>query len=166
MNSTEGPISCSSSSSTSSSCVPSPISPMPVLFTPRQLSDAYKLRKVICELVDTERTYVKVSIFCCVFQACCSAILMLDLSMIKHFCFSPECSHRINISAHENRFWLVRAALKPNMKKSVSLQDLNILIERYLNPLQKESFLSQDEVKQYFMNVNYYYKNSFLYVYE
>uniref|UniRef100_A0A4W4DNJ4 TIAM Rac1 associated GEF 1b n=1 Tax=Electrophorus electricus TaxID=8005 RepID=A0A4W4DNJ4_ELEEL len=29
--------------------------------TPRQLSDADKLRKVICELVETERTYVKVS---------------------------------------------------------------------------------------------------------
>ncbi|XP_051766868.1 rho guanine nucleotide exchange factor TIAM1 isoform X2 [Ctenopharyngodon idella] len=92
MNSTEGPISCSSSSSTSSSssCVPSPISPMPVLFTPRQLSDAYKLRKVISELVDTERTYVK---------------------------------------------------------------DLNILIERYLNPLQKESFLSQDELDVLFGNL-------------
>lgn len=34
------------------------------LLTPsRQLSDAEKLRKVILELVDTERTYVKVSIF-------------------------------------------------------------------------------------------------------
>lgn len=44
-----------------SECVsssPSPDSPFP---TPRQLSDADKLRKVICELVETERTYVKVS---------------------------------------------------------------------------------------------------------
>ncbi|KAG1928466.1 T-lymphoma invasion and metastasis-inducing protein [Pimephales promelas] len=93
MNSTEGPVFCSSSSSTSSSpssCVPSPITPMPVLFTPRQLSDAYKLRKVISELVDTERTYVK---------------------------------------------------------------DLNILIERYLNPLQKQSFLSQDELDVLFGNL-------------
>ncbi|CAM4730036.1 unnamed protein product [Leuciscus chuanchicus] len=93
MNSTEGPVFCSSSSSTSStssSCVPSPISTMPVLFTPRQLSDAYKLRKVISELVDTERTYVK---------------------------------------------------------------DLNILIERYLNPLQKQSFLSQDELDVLFGNL-------------
>uniref|UniRef100_A0A671PAH4 T-lymphoma invasion and metastasis-inducing protein 1-like n=2 Tax=Sinocyclocheilus anshuiensis TaxID=1608454 RepID=A0A671PAH4_9TELE len=79
MNSTEGPISCSS-----------PISPLPVPFTPRQLSDADKLRKVISELVDTERTYVK---------------------------------------------------------------DLNILIERYLNPLQKESFLSQDELDVLFGNL-------------
>ncbi|XP_026129442.1 T-lymphoma invasion and metastasis-inducing protein 1-like isoform X1 [Carassius auratus] len=93
MNTTEGPVSCSSSSSgssSSSSCVPSPISPLPVLFTPRQLSDADKLRKVISELVDTERTYVK---------------------------------------------------------------DLNILIERYLNPLQKESFLSQDELDVLFGNL-------------
>ncbi|XP_016348945.1 T-lymphoma invasion and metastasis-inducing protein 1-like isoform X2 [Sinocyclocheilus anshuiensis] len=93
MNSTKGPVSCSSSSSTSSfssSCVPSPISPLPVLFTPRQLSDADKLRKIISELVDTERTYVK---------------------------------------------------------------DLNILIERYLNPLQKESILSQDELDVLFGNL-------------
>uniref|UniRef100_A0A9J7ZBN3 TIAM Rac1 associated GEF 1 n=1 Tax=Cyprinus carpio carpio TaxID=630221 RepID=A0A9J7ZBN3_CYPCA len=61
-----------------------------VLFTPRQLSDADKLRKVISELVDTERTYVK---------------------------------------------------------------DLNILIERYLNPLQKERFLSQDELDVLFGNL-------------
>ncbi len=67
MNPTEGPVSCSSSSSTSSFSS-SPISPLPVLFTPRQLSDADKLRKVISELVDTERTYVKVSI-CCAFKA-------------------------------------------------------------------------------------------------
>ncbi|XP_051973371.1 rho guanine nucleotide exchange factor TIAM1-like [Xyrauchen texanus] len=93
INSTEGPVSCCSSSSTSSSpssCAPSPIVPLPVLFTPRQLSDADKLRKVISELVDTERTYVK---------------------------------------------------------------DLNFLIERYLNPLQKESFLSQDELDVLFGNL-------------
>ncbi|TRY83145.1 hypothetical protein DNTS_020657 [Danionella cerebrum] len=93
MSSSEGPVSFSSSSSTSSSsssCVPSPISPLPGLFTPRQLSDADKLRKVISELVDTERTYVK---------------------------------------------------------------DLNILIERYLNPLQKESFLSQEELDVLFGNL-------------
>lgn len=41
---------------------PSPESPFPPPATPRQLSDADKLRKVICELVETERTYVKVSI--------------------------------------------------------------------------------------------------------
>lgn len=32
----------------------------PQLSTPRQLTDADKLRKVICELLETERTYVKV----------------------------------------------------------------------------------------------------------
>uniref|UniRef100_A0A8C1I9Z7 TIAM Rac1 associated GEF 1a n=1 Tax=Cyprinus carpio TaxID=7962 RepID=A0A8C1I9Z7_CYPCA len=79
MNPTEEPVSCSS-----------PISTLPVPFTPRQLSDADKLRKVISELVDTERTYVK---------------------------------------------------------------DLNILIERYLNPLQKESFLSQEELDVLFGNL-------------
>ncbi|XP_047660647.1 rho guanine nucleotide exchange factor TIAM1 isoform X2 [Tachysurus fulvidraco] len=80
----------SSSSSASSSCVPSPISPVPVPSTQRQLSDADKLRKVISELVDTERTYVK---------------------------------------------------------------DLHFLIERYLTPLQKEHFLSQDELDVLFGNL-------------
>lgn len=47
-----------------SECVsssPSPDSPFPPPAISRQLSDADKLRKVICELVETERTYVKVS---------------------------------------------------------------------------------------------------------
>lgn len=40
---------------------PSPQDAMgPQLATTRQLSDADKLRKVICELLETERTYVKV----------------------------------------------------------------------------------------------------------
>ncbi|XP_056139199.1 rho guanine nucleotide exchange factor TIAM1-like [Lampris incognitus] len=76
-----------------SECVsssPSPDSPFPPPVTPRQLSDADKLRKVICELVETERTYVK---------------------------------------------------------------DLNCLIGKYLTPLQKESFLTQDELDVLFGNL-------------
>ncbi|XP_067363154.1 rho guanine nucleotide exchange factor TIAM1 isoform X2 [Channa argus] len=76
-----------------SECVsssPSPESPFPPLATPRQLSDVDKLRKVICELVETERTYVK---------------------------------------------------------------DLNCLIGRYLTPLQKETFLTQDELDVLFGNL-------------
>uniref|UniRef100_A0AAY4DD54 TIAM Rac1 associated GEF 1 n=1 Tax=Denticeps clupeoides TaxID=299321 RepID=A0AAY4DD54_9TELE len=69
---------------------PPPISPLPPPTTPRQLSDADRLRKVIDELVETERTYVK---------------------------------------------------------------DLNILIDRYLTPLQKESFLTQDELDVLFGNL-------------
>ncbi|KAJ3591359.1 hypothetical protein NHX12_009304, partial [Muraenolepis orangiensis] len=70
----------------------SPLSPVsPPASAPRlQLSDADKLRKVICELVETERTYVK---------------------------------------------------------------DLNSLIGRYLTPLQKESFLTQDELDVLFGNL-------------
>ncbi|XP_022537150.2 rho guanine nucleotide exchange factor TIAM1 isoform X1 [Astyanax mexicanus] len=90
MNPVEALPSSSSSSSSSSSCIPSPISPVPAPATQRQLSDADKLRKVISELVDTERTYVK---------------------------------------------------------------DLNCLIERYLTPLQKEHFLSQDELDVLFGNL-------------
>ncbi|XP_034556948.1 T-lymphoma invasion and metastasis-inducing protein 1-like [Notolabrus celidotus] len=76
-----------------SECVsssPSPDSPFPPPATQRQLSDADKLRKVICELVETERTYVK---------------------------------------------------------------DLNCLIGRYLTPLQKETFLTQDELDVLFGNL-------------
>ncbi|KAJ0063550.1 hypothetical protein NL108_003864 [Boleophthalmus pectinirostris] len=77
------PTECLSSS-------PSPDSPYPPPTPPRQLSDADKLRKVIGELVETERTYVK---------------------------------------------------------------DLNCLIGRYLTPLQKESFLTQDELDVLFGNL-------------
>ncbi|TNN75099.1 T-lymphoma invasion and metastasis-inducing protein 1 [Liparis tanakae] len=77
------PTECVSSS-------PSPDSPFPPPATLRQLSDADKLRKVICELVETERTYVK---------------------------------------------------------------DLNWLIGRYLTPLQKETFLTQDELDVLFGNL-------------
>nr|XP_060626422.1 rho guanine nucleotide exchange factor TIAM1 [Anolis sagrei ordinatus]XP_060626423.1 rho guanine nucleotide exchange factor TIAM1 [Anolis sagrei ordinatus]XP_060626424.1 rho guanine nucleotide exchange factor TIAM1 [Anolis sagrei ordinatus]XP_060626425.1 rho guanine nucleotide exchange factor TIAM1 [Anolis sagrei ordinatus]XP_060626426.1 rho guanine nucleotide exchange factor TIAM1 [Anolis sagrei ordinatus]XP_060626427.1 rho guanine nucleotide exchange factor TIAM1 [Anolis sagrei ordinatus] len=58
--------------------------------TMRQLTDADKLRKVICELLETERTYVK---------------------------------------------------------------DLNCLMERYLKPLQKETFLTQEELDVLFGNL-------------
>ncbi|KAM8835008.1 rho guanine nucleotide exchange factor TIAM1 [Synchiropus picturatus] len=63
MGSLERPMtSSSSSSSSSSSLTPSPVSALPPSSggaTPRQLSHADKLRKVISELVQTEETYVK-----------------------------------------------------------------------------------------------------------
>ncbi|XP_075887764.1 rho guanine nucleotide exchange factor TIAM1-like isoform X2 [Nelusetta ayraudi] len=61
MNPLECPMS-SSSSSSSSSLSPSPVSALPpttAAATQRQLSHADKLRKVISELVETEKTYVK-----------------------------------------------------------------------------------------------------------
>ncbi|XP_056267365.1 rho guanine nucleotide exchange factor TIAM1-like isoform X2 [Pseudoliparis swirei] len=92
MNPPECPMS-SSSSSSSSSLPPSPVSaltPAAGVAAQRQLSHADKLRKVINELVETERTYVK---------------------------------------------------------------DLSCLIECYLTPLQKERFLSQDELDVLFGNL-------------
>ncbi|XP_061608217.1 rho guanine nucleotide exchange factor TIAM1-like isoform X2 [Phyllopteryx taeniolatus] len=83
-------LSSSSSSSSSTSLSPSPVSALPPSCTQRQLSHADKLRKVISELVDTEKTYVK---------------------------------------------------------------DLRCLIECYLTPLQKESFLTQDELDILFGNL-------------
>ncbi|XP_012693320.2 rho guanine nucleotide exchange factor TIAM1 [Clupea harengus] len=85
------PSECAASSSSSPS--PDALCPAPganASATARQLSDADKLRKVICELVETERTYVK---------------------------------------------------------------DLNCLIGRYLTPLQKETFLTQDELDVLFGNL-------------
>ncbi|XP_069746181.1 rho guanine nucleotide exchange factor TIAM1-like isoform X3 [Narcine bancroftii] len=67
-----------------------PLESLPLQLTSRQLTDADKLRKVICELVETEQTYVK---------------------------------------------------------------DLNCLLERYLKPLQKEIFLTQDELDVLFGNL-------------
>lgn len=90
------PLEChmsSSSSSSSSSLSPSPVSssaPIAGTTAQKQLSHADKLRKVINELVETEKTYVK---------------------------------------------------------------DLRFLIERYLKPLQKESFLTQDELDVLFGNL-------------
>ncbi|MEQ2282935.1 hypothetical protein AMECASPLE_005954, partial [Ameca splendens] len=92
LNPLECPMS-SSSSSSSSSLSPSPVSalaPAAGTATQRQLSHADKLRKVISELVETEKTYVK---------------------------------------------------------------DLHCLIEFYLKPLQKESFLTQDELDVLFGNL-------------
>ncbi|CAK6969114.1 rho guanine nucleotide exchange factor TIAM1-like [Scomber scombrus] len=92
MNPLECPMS-SSSSSSSSSLSPSPVSALPPTAgtaTQRQLSHTDKLRKVINELVETEKTYVK---------------------------------------------------------------DLRCLIECYLTPLQKESFLTQDELDVLFGNL-------------
>ncbi|XP_057676221.1 rho guanine nucleotide exchange factor TIAM1 [Corythoichthys intestinalis] len=84
-------VSSSSLSSSSSSLSPSPVSALPPFCAQRQLSHADKLRKVINELVDTEKTYVK---------------------------------------------------------------DLRCLIECYLTPLQKESFLTQDELDILFGNLD------------
>ncbi|XP_030602270.1 T-lymphoma invasion and metastasis-inducing protein 1-like [Archocentrus centrarchus] len=92
MNPLECPMS-SSSSSSSSSLSPSPVSALPptaAAATQKQLSHADKLRKVINELVETEKTYVK---------------------------------------------------------------DLSCLIECYLKPLRKESFLTQDELDVLFGNL-------------
>eukprot|EP00064_Thunnus_orientalis_P001261 superscaffoldBa00000085_g1263 len=64
MNPLECPMS-SSSSSSSSSLSPSPVSALPPTAgaaTQRQLSHADKLRKVINELVETEKTYVKLDV--------------------------------------------------------------------------------------------------------
>ncbi|KAH1001987.1 hypothetical protein HUJ04_005936 [Dendroctonus ponderosae] len=83
----------------------------PTSSTPsRQLSDAEKLRKVIMELVDTERTYVKVN-------------------------------------------QLSKSQLKFQSGTFGFLQHLNSLLENYLEPLKKETFLSGAEINAMFGNI-------------
>lgn len=93
MNPLECPTS-SSSSSSSSSLSPSPVSALPPTPGPaaqRQLSHADKLRKVINELVETERTYVKVSVLFnaadgTLSHADCSAVWPLFVSFMANKC--------------------------------------------------------------------------------
>uniref|UniRef100_A0A8C9F5P6 DH domain-containing protein n=1 Tax=Pavo cristatus TaxID=9049 RepID=A0A8C9F5P6_PAVCR len=59
----------------------------PQLATMRQLTDADKLRKVICELLETERTYVKVGNCDMLFQSIISTFLCkMCIKVIFHFC--------------------------------------------------------------------------------
>lgn len=127
MNALERPMS-SSSSSSSSSLSPSPVSALPPTPGPaaqRQLSHADKLRKVINELVETERTYVKVSVLSAVrAEGRARSLAFLHPSAIGSMRRPPLIEHR----------------------PCLCFQDLSCLIECYLTPLQKESFLTQDEV--------------------
>lgn len=61
----------------------------PQLATMRQLTDADKLRKVICELLETERTYVKVSCLHLSFplQSCISLFVHFNLNSMQWFIF-------------------------------------------------------------------------------
>lgn len=89
------------------------------LLTPsRQLSDAEKLRKVILELVDTERTYVKVRI-----------------------------CRRINLHILEQTINV------KDVNAHIILQHLNNLLENYLEPLKRETFLSNAEINALFGNI-------------
>lgn len=83
-----------------------------VLTPSRQLTDAEKLRKVILELVDTERAYVKV-------------IVAL-----------PSPNKQI-----------------ANEKQFLPRQHLNNLLENYLEPLKRETFLSNAEITALFGNI-------------
>lgn len=88
--------------------------------SPAHLSVCQRLRRVIEELVDTEKSYVKVS-----------AAVRLNNSQ-SHLCFLPDDSSGRHVLL--KRFCCV-------------CQDLVCLFDIYLTPLQKETFLSKDEVK-------------------
>lgn len=92
------PLDCESSS-------PSPDSPFPPTATLRQLSDADKLRKVICELVETERTYVKVSISR--LNHVNLDFFLIDLSfcvvLSLHITVSVLSAHDLLVSGHERK---------------------------------------------------------------
>uniref|UniRef100_A0A8C2HFN6 TIAM Rac1 associated GEF 1b n=1 Tax=Cyprinus carpio TaxID=7962 RepID=A0A8C2HFN6_CYPCA len=65
--------------------------------TPRQLSDADKLRKVICELVETERTYVKVSTCVCLCVCVCVCVCVFNQT------YSPVCLTYISLCPSSSR---------------------------------------------------------------
>lgn len=56
-----------------------------VLTPSRQLSDAEKLKKVICELIDTERTYVKVNLNTTIYKFYIFAFFYSNSSLSKLF---------------------------------------------------------------------------------
>lgn len=85
----------------------------------RQLSDAEKLKKVILELIETERTYVKVS--------------PASLDRRSRY-FTMECISR-------------------NVSSLARFQNLNNLLENYLEPLKRETFLSNAEINALFGNI-------------
>lgn len=66
----------------------------PQLSTMRQLTDADKLRKVICELLETERTYVKVrgcrvpspALLSCPLLCCFSSLSAGELALSSALC--------------------------------------------------------------------------------
>ena len=94
-----------------------------------QLTDTEKLRKVITELIETERTYVKVIL---------SPDLDLDLSL--------------TILSAVNTFTLCCVLIK-----CVILQHLSYLMKTYLEPLKKETFLSNTEINALFGNIQEIY---------
>uniref|UniRef100_A0A3Q1B9W5 DH domain-containing protein n=1 Tax=Amphiprion ocellaris TaxID=80972 RepID=A0A3Q1B9W5_AMPOC len=77
------PVECVSSS-------PSPDSPFPPPATLRQLSDADKLRKVICELVETERTYIMKYLVCHKIRSFSTLLKCLFLQLDVLFGNLPE----------------------------------------------------------------------------
>lgn len=85
----------------------------------RQLSDAEKLKKVILELIETERTYVKVS-------ASRPSLTTPYDGTFCHLCSRSSRSH---------------------------FQNLNNLLENYLEPLKRETFLSNAEINALFGNI-------------
>lgn len=91
-----------------------------VMTPSRQLTDAEKLRKVILELVDTERAYVKVNSFFFLKQSAPSAHFLTE---------------------------------QFNLTYIYSIQHLNNMLEYYLEPLKRETFLSNAEITALFGNI-------------
>ncbi|XP_042906310.1 protein still life, isoform SIF type 1 isoform X4 [Parasteatoda tepidariorum] len=85
----------------------------------RQLTEAEKLRKVIMELLETEKTYVK---------HMSEVIEWYEDATQKNLCFL--CDGRLHHTEH-----------------------LNSLLEHYLEPMKKETFLSNSEVNALFGNI-------------
>lgn len=81
-----------------------------------ELSDAEKLRRIILELVDTEKNYLKVC-----------RITYISMNEFMH--------NTLNIVYNNDR---------PN--PNFVIQDVQTLLKRYLEPLRRENFLPAEEV--------------------
>lgn len=102
----------------------------PQATSPAHLSMCQHLCKVIQELVDTEKSYVKVSTAVLLLEVLQILILLLPQFVVLFFI--------LNLCPKQERVDLLF---------SLVLQDLVCLLDVYLTPLQKETFLTKDEVK-------------------
>lgn len=104
----------------------------PQATSPAHLSMCQHLCKVIQELVDTEKSYVKVSTAVLLLLASRRILLLLPPQFVVLLFFI------LNLCPKQERvdLWF-----------SLVLQDLVCLLDVYLTPLQKETFLTKDEVK-------------------
>ncbi|RXM36819.1 T-lymphoma invasion and metastasis-inducing protein 1 [Acipenser ruthenus] len=122
--------------------------PQPAIL--RQLTDADKLRKVICELVETERTYVKSTEQVAAFCRSLHDMNPSELSSEAADSSGPQPAILRQLTDADK---LRKVICELVETERTYVKDLKCLIDRYLTPLQKETFLTQDELDVLFGNL-------------